>query len=95
MTEQTTPTAHVLTRDHGTAGFPADWEPALRIAPGTGERVTFETCDEAYRQMHVHHDMDKVTATINPVTGPLYVEGAAPGDVLAVTIHDIVFPGGG
>jgi amidase len=25
----------------------------------------------------------------NPVTGPIYVEGAEPGDALAVTIHDI------
>ncbi len=26
---------------------------------------------------------------IHPLTGPLYVEGAAPGDVLAVTLHEI------
>src|SRR4051812_37616203 len=25
----------------------------------------------------------------NPVTGPIFVEGAEPGDVLAVTIHEI------
>jgi amidase len=30
-----------------------------------------------------------VTATINPVTGPVFVEGAEPGDVLAVTVHDV------
>lgn len=34
-------------------------------------------------------DLARVTATINPVTGPVHVEGAQPGDVLAVTIHDI------
>ena len=34
-------------------------------------------------------DLSKVTATINPVTGPVHVEGAEPGDALAVTIHDI------
>lgn len=86
---------HFLSREFGTAGFPADKEPALTVAPGAGDLVTFETGDEAYRQMHEHHDMEKVTATINPVTGPLYVEGAEPGDVLAVTVHDITFPRGG
>ena len=34
-------------------------------------------------------DLAQVTATINPVTGPVHVEGAEPGDVLAVTIHAI------
>lgn len=83
---------HFLGKELGTAGFPADREPALRITPGGGDLITFETSDEAYHQMHEHHDMEKVTATINPVTGPLHVEGAEPGDVLAVTIHDIALP---
>lgn len=26
---------------------------------------------------------------LNPVTGPIFVEGALPGDILAVTLHDI------
>src|SRR3712207_2883587 len=34
-------------------------------------------------------DMAKVTATLNPVTGPVHVDGAEPGDALAVTIEDI------
>ena len=29
---------------------------------------------------------------MNPVTGPVHVEGAEPGDALAVTIHDIELP---
>ena len=37
-------------------------------------------------------DLSKVTATMNPVTGPVHVEGAEPGDALAVTIHDIELP---
>ncbi|NNM35271.1 MAG: acetamidase/formamidase family protein [Gemmatimonadetes bacterium] len=32
---------------------------------------------------------------IHPLTGPVYVEGAAAGDVLAVTIHDIEVEGWG
>ncbi|MDP9806807.1 amidase [Trueperella bonasi] len=84
--------AHYLSKADGTDGFHADREPKLRIEPGTGEKITFETDDEAYAQMHEFRSMEKVTATLNPLTGPVYVEGAQPGDVLAVTIHDIKFP---
>ena len=58
-------------------------EPVLRITPGTGERITFETDDLAYAQMEELRDLSKVTATMNPVTGPVHVEGAEPGDALA------------
>ena len=39
--------------------------------------------------MEALRDLTRVTATINPVTGPVHVRGAEPGDALAVTIHDI------
>jgi amidase len=84
----TTGIDHLLGKENGRFGFEAT-EPALRIAPGTGERIGFETSDEVYRQLHEYHDMNKVTAGINPVTGPVHVEGALPGDTLAVTIHEI------
>lgn len=86
---------HFLGKAGGVAGFPADKEPVLRVRPGAGDRITFETDDEAYRQMHEHKSMDELTAVLNPVTGPVHVEGAEPGDVLAVTIHDIALPHGG
>jgi amidase len=35
---------------------------------------------------------DALTKVTNPVTGPMYVEGAEPGDVLAVEILDIEMP---
>lgn len=86
---------HFISKDGGAPGISATREPVLTIRPGAGERVTFETDDAAYRQMHEHHDMERVTAPLNPVTGPVRVEGAEPGDVLAVTVHDITFPGHG
>ncbi|RKT76899.1 amidase [Terracoccus luteus] len=82
-------TTHLITKDHAHAGYSADHEPVLTVEPGTGERITFETDDAAYAQMEEHRDLARVTATINPVTGPVHVEGAEPGDALAVTIHDI------
>ena len=59
------------------------------MAAGAGDRIALETSDEAYRQMDERRDLAAVTATINPVTGPVYVEGAEPGDALAVTVHEI------
>src|SRR5690625_2878970 len=88
-------TTHYLSKDAGGPGISATREPVLRIAFGQGERITFETDDAAYAQLHEHHDMGKLTAPLNPVTGPVYVDGAEPGDVLAVTVHDITFPYGG
>ena len=82
-------TDHLLTKDRATGSFSATHEPALRVVAGAGDRITFETDDLAYAQMEEHRDLTKVTATLNPVTGPVYVEGAEPGDALAVTIHDI------
>ncbi len=71
------------------AGLQRSGCPALSIRPGTGELIAFETSDEVYTQLHDTHDMSKLTAQINPVTGPVYVDGAKAGDTLAVTIHEI------
>lgn len=80
---------HFLGKSHGKFSFTSEVEPALRIRPGTGERIGFETSDEVYRQLHDSGDMSTLTVGINPVTGPVYVEGAHPGDTLKVTIHEI------
>jgi amidase len=80
---------HFLDKSHGQPGFSASVPPVLRIAPGTGERIGFETSDAVYAELHEHHDMSRLKAQINPVTGPVWVEGAKPGDALKVTIHEI------
>ncbi|MBF4577035.1 acetamidase/formamidase family protein [Frondihabitans sp. VKM Ac-2883] len=89
MTDYSEGLDHFLDKSLGRPGFTADVAPALRIAPGTGERIGFETSDAVYAELHSHHDMAKLEAQINPVTGPVYVEGARPGDALAVTVHEI------
>jgi len=83
---------HVLGAELGRPGFRADVAPVLRLRPGTGETVAFHTDDAVYRELHEHGDLSALKAPINPVTGPVYVEGAEPGDALAVHVHDIVLP---
>jgi amidase len=67
-------------------------KPRLNVSPG--ERFSLETirADNMFlgRDNPVFKDHREVMqALANPVTGPVYVEGAEPGDCLAVTIEDI------
>lgn len=80
---------HFLNNSLAQAGFDASKDPVLTIMPGTGETIGFETDDAVYAQLHEHGSLEKVSAPINPVTGPVFVEGAEAGDTLAVTIHRI------
>ena len=64
-------------------------EPVLKIK--SGETVIFE-CRDAFNQvikkpedLPINFDMDH----INPATGPVYIEGAEPGDTLEVHIEKI------
>ena len=82
-------TTHLLPQHTGAPGTSANREPQLTVAPGAGDRITFETSDAAYAQMDQVRDLAKVTEPLNPVTGPAVVQGAEPGDILAVTIHGI------
>lgn len=64
--------------------------PAARVA--SGSEVTFETCDcfsdQITAEDAVFTDLD--WQRINPATGPVFVEGAEPGDALRVTIKRII-----
>jgi acetamidase/formamidase len=65
-------------------------EPVLRVA--SGETVAFEVVDASGGQLSRSSTVADVAkldfARVNPVTGPMYVEGAAPGDALLVEILD-------
>lgn len=67
--------------------------PVMVIQPG--ERVEFETMDCLSNVLkHPDDDLKKTSFDkdkVNPATGPVYIEGAQPGDVLQVTIEEIRF----
>ena len=63
--------------------------PVLRVEPG--KSVLFECVDSGGGQFSKESTVADVTALdfgkVNPVTGPVFVEGAEPGDALKVTIE--------
>lgn len=66
-------------------------EAAPAVSCLSGETVVFETRD-CYDDAVTSEDRplgDRENTIENPATGPLYVEGAEPGDVLKVEILDI------
>ena len=64
-------------------------EPIARVKPG--EVVTFFTEDAFEGAVKTEDDLPcKVRGPwVNPQVGPIYIEGAAPGDTLAIHILDI------
>ena len=83
--------AEVVPRDYSYVFNPYR-EPIARVKPN--ERVTIHTDDAFESRITKKEDLpSRALATakfLNPQTGPIYVEGADPGDSLAVRIESIV-----
>lgn len=76
-----------------------DWDdaPLLRVTPG--ERFEIETWDASAGYFQTPEDkaiparrpgFDRVPPLVNPLAGPIWLEGAERGDTLVVTIEEIV-----
>jgi formamidase len=69
-----------------------DIAPVIEAAPG--EEVTLETRDANDLQINsktTAKDLEKLERTVaHPLTGPVYVKGAEPGDLLEIEYLDIV-----
>jgi amidase len=75
--------------------FDKDLRPAIEIE--SGEELTVETEDAVGGQLTpetadamTHAEMRAAIPCPNPVTGPIFVRGAQPGDVLDVEIREVV-----
>jgi acetamidase/formamidase len=88
---------HTIHRHQGHLGWDNALPPVLTIAPG--ESVEFEVKDASNGHLSPESRApDLLTldlATVNPVTGPIKIDGAAPGDALKVTILDLAPSGWG
>ena len=78
-----------LTKDHRVFSFSGEAEPALTVRAGTVVRL--ETADCFDEQVQAPGDvLDAIDLDrVNPATGPIYVDGAHPGDVLSVLVESI------
>ena len=94
--EEETPTSRVdpqyfLGTDKTHNRFSSLIPPVLEVPSGSVIEVqTKEATDGQFTADSVAEDISKLDFDpIHPLTGPIYVEAAEPGDVLAVTLHEI------
>ncbi|WP_088345924.1 MULTISPECIES: acetamidase/formamidase family protein [Rhodomicrobium] len=78
-------------------GWNRDFAPALVAKPGA--TIQFECMDSSGGQIGANATLQDVIdldfSKVNPVTGPVYVEGAEPGDALKITIREFTPSGVG
>ena len=79
---------HRHTIHHRHHGWDNSLAPVARIVPGAS--LEFDVADASGGQLRLNSTVDDVRrmdfGKINPVNGPVFIEGAEPGDVLKVTL---------
>ena len=90
--EPQTPTPqYTLSAENTHNKFSAAIPPALRVPSGAVVEVFTKEATDG--QLNADSSLEDVAnldfEPIHPLTGPVYVEDAQPGDVLAVTLHEI------
>lgn len=80
---------HYISKDHHVFAMDGQNKPSHTVKPN--EPFTVDMLDCFSNTVHTEDDLISSIDfnKINPATGPIYVEGAEPGDVLKVTIHQI------
>jgi acetamidase/formamidase len=86
---------HTIHQQH--LGWDRSYPATVRIAPG--ESLEFDVIDASGGQFTQDSTVAQVAgldfARVNPVTGPVFIEGAEPGDVLKVTLLSFAASGWG
>lgn len=80
-----------LTKDQTHNKFSSSIQPILKVKSGAIiEAYTEDASDEQFNLNSTVKDLESLDfEPIHPLTGPVFVEGAQPGDVLKVTLHEI------
>jgi acetamidase/formamidase len=88
---------HTIHKQHCHFGWDNSNAPTLTVAPG--DEIAFETVDSSGGQLSRKSTVADIAALdfgkINPVTGPVHVDGAEPGDALKITLLDFTPSGWG
>ncbi|WP_119460975.1 acetamidase/formamidase family protein [Rhodospirillaceae bacterium SYSU D60014] len=86
----TTSCTHTIHKHQNHIGWNRQFEPVLTVAPG--ETVAFETVDSSGAQLGPDSTVADIATLdfgkVNPVTGPVVIDGAEPGDAVKVTLLD-------
>ncbi len=79
---------HTIHKAHHHFGWNNANQPVATVAPG--DEIGFETVDSSGGQLSPESTVADVAgldfSKVNPVTGPVWVDGAEPGDALRITI---------
>ncbi len=80
--------AHTIHSVHHHLSWDNAREPAITVAPG--DEVEFRDIDATCGQITAKSTVETIRtldfSLVNPITGPVYVDGAEPGDTLKVTL---------
>lgn len=82
---------HYVTQGSTHFGWDNTIPPVIEVE--SGAEIELEVRDASGGQLHRHSDAQAVAeldlTRVNPVTGPVFVKGARPGDVLAIDILEL------
>ena len=88
---------HTIHKDHHHFGWDRSIPPILTVAPG--ETIAFDCPDASGGQLtgaSTVADVGRLDfGLINPVVGPVFIDGAAPGDAVKITIGEFAPSGFG
>lgn len=83
-----------VTKQQSTPYYDKSLEPVCTIKPGETVIMNSPDCwaDKLIDENVLKTDLLAAGLEMNPCAGPVYVEGAMPGDTLKITIEDIEIP---
>jgi acetamidase/formamidase len=88
---------HTIHRHQHHFGWNNAYPPVLTVAPGT--TISFDCPDASDGQLGPDSTLADVAkldfGRVNPVNGPVFIDGAEPGDAIKITIGDFVPSGFG
>ena len=83
-------TSHTIHRAHHHFGWDNSFVPVETVAPGT--TLHFECLDSGsghFKRESTVADVGRLDfSKVNPVTGPIFIDGAEPGDAIKITIEE-------
>ena len=81
---------HTIHASQGHLGWNRDHPPVKVVTPG--QAIAFETVDASGGQIAPGAGADAIIrmdpSRVNPLTGPLFIDGAEPGDALSIEVLD-------